>query len=138
MGLSYGTAVTGTVGDSYVAVGEVVENSKKMLDHAIHYGVPLVTDSESELKKLEGFQYRALDFVNTGKDSLPETYVYEVFLTDRRGIDQAIKLYSHGLEMFLEGRYDVALYDFKKVNKLLDEDPPSQLFLQRCERMIKG
>ena len=138
MGLSYGTAVTGTVGDSYVAVGEVVENSEKMLDHAIYYGVPLVTDSESELKSLEDFQFRTLDLVNTGNDSLPETYVYEVFLTDRRGIDHAIKLYSHGLEMFLEGRYDVALYDFKKVNKLLEDDPPSQLFLQRCERMIKG
>ena len=138
MGLCSGIAVTGTVGDSYVAVGEVVESSKKMLDHAVRYDVPLVTDSESELKRLENFQFRTLDFVNTDDDSLPETYVYEVFLVDRKGIDHAIKLYGHGLQMFLEGRYDVALYDFKKVNKLLDDDPPSQLFLQRCERMIRG
>jgi class 3 adenylate cyclase len=138
MGLSCGTAVTGTVGDSFVVIGEAIESSKRMLTHAKQYGVPLVTDSESDLKRFPQLKRRNLDRVSTGSDSLPEIYVYEVFLRDHRSIDNAIKLYCHGLEMFLEGRYDVALYDFKKVDKLLGEDPPSQLFLQRCERMIRG
>jgi class 3 adenylate cyclase len=138
MGLSCGAAVTGTIGDSFIVIGEAVENSKQMLTHAKQFGVPLVTDSESEIKRLPGFRFRNLDLVSTGNDSLPETYIYEVFLRDQRGIENAIKLYCHGLEMFLEGHYDVALFDFKKVNKLLGEDPPSLLFLQRCEQMIRG
>jgi class 3 adenylate cyclase len=138
MGLSCGIAVTGTVGDSYAVIGEVCESAHRMLGHASYYDVPLVTDSEAELIRYPAMRFRKLDLVNTENDALPETYVYEVFLTGDRGIEQSIKLYSHGLEMFLDGRYEVALYDFKKVNKLLGGDPPSRLFLARCERMIRG
>ena len=138
MGLSSGIAVTGTVGDSYTVIGEACESAHRMLGYSRDYDVPLVTDSEAELMRYPATRFRKLDLVNTENDSLPESYIFEVFLTGARGIEQSIKLYSHGLEMFLEGRYEVALYDFKKVNKLLGEDPPSKLFLQRCERMIRG
>ncbi|MBN2323290.1 MAG: hypothetical protein JXQ30_06115 [Spirochaetes bacterium] len=138
MGLSCGTAVTGTVGDSYTVIGEVCESAHRMLGHARYYNVSLVTDSEGELVRYPAVRFRKLDLVNTENDSLPETYINEIFLVRDGGIEQSIKLYSHGLEMFLEGRYEVALYDFKKVNKLLGGDPPSQLFLSRCERMIRG
>ncbi len=138
MGLSYGTAVTGTVGDNYIVLGEVVEESIRMLDHAKFYGVPLATNSESELNQLQDVKHRKLDLVSTGHDALPEAYIYEVFLKEHHMIDVAIKLYLHGLEMFFEGRYDVAALDFKKVNKLFNSDNPSLIFLDRCEKMAKG
>ncbi|UCB46053.1 MAG: hypothetical protein JSV25_01120 [Spirochaetota bacterium] len=138
IGLSYGPGVTGTVGDSYVVIGEVVDKSMKMLEHAKFYGVALATDSETEIKKYGKAKYRRLDLVSTGHDTLPEAYVYEIFLQDDNRTDNAIKLYSHGLEMFFEGKYDVALYDFKKVKKLLGEDNPSDIFLERCDRLIRG
>jgi hypothetical protein len=121
-----------------VVIGEVVKNSMKMLEHAKYYGVALVTDSESEIKKFGKVKYRRLDLVDTGNDTLPEAYVYEIFLQDDYRTDNAIKLYSHGLELFFEGKYDVALYDFKKVKNLLGEDNPSDIFLKRCDRLIRG
>jgi adenylate cyclase len=138
IGLSYGPGVTGTIGDSYVVIGGVIDNSRKMLEHAKFYGVSLVSDSEAEIRRNSRVKYRKLDLVNTGHDTLPEAYVYEIFLKEDHRTDNAIKLFNHGLEMFFEGRYDVALYDFKKVKKLLGEDNPSDIFLERCDRMIKG
>jgi len=40
--------------------------------------------------------------------------------------------------MFFDGKYDIAVYEFKKVNKILDGDNPSYIFLKRCERFSKG
>ena len=63
MGLSFGAAVTGIVGDSYVVLGNVVEESMKMLDFAKYYGVPIVTSSLDQLESLEGVKYRKLDYI---------------------------------------------------------------------------
>jgi hypothetical protein len=138
MGLSYGLGISGIVGDSYLVIGEVIDSSRRMLEHAKYYGVPLVTDSESEIKRFAPVKYRRLDLASTGREELPEANIYEIMLREHPGVDNAIKLFSHGLDMFLDGRYEVALYDFKKVKKLLGEDNPSDIFLKRCERLIKG
>lgn len=139
MGLSFGAAVTGTVGDSYVVLGNVVEESMKMLDFAKYYGVPIVTSSLDRLESLEGVKYRKLDYIieKTEKER-HKKIIYEIFLKQPEQLEDAIKLYYHGLDMFFDGKYDIAVYEFKKVNKILDGDNPSYIFLKRCERFSKG
>jgi hypothetical protein len=53
-------------------------------------------------------------------------------------IDQIIRLYNHGLEMYYDEKYEMAVLEFKKVISILENDNPSKIFLSRCERAIKG
>jgi hypothetical protein len=145
MGLSHGKAVTGVVGESYVVIGKVVEESVKMLEHAKVFGVPLVTNFTEGLypggsgagggPSLEGVSSRKLDLV--GKAGREMGYIYEIFLQEHEGVEDAIKLYYHGLDMFFEGKYEIACLDFKKVNQIFGTDNPSLIFLQRCEKLAR-
>jgi len=139
MGLSFGSAVTGTIGDDYTVIGEVVEKSKKMLEYAKYYGVPLITDSIDELKDITEILYRKLDLIKEPyRDNIDNAYIYEIFLRKIDMAENAIKLYTHGINMFFEGKYEVAVYDFKKVLKVLGEDHPSSIFLERCDEMMRS
>jgi class 3 adenylate cyclase len=135
-GVNRGLAHTGIVGLDYMVIGEVVERSSRMLDFAKEFGVLLVADSVDTLERQEDMLYRKLDMVAAADGSTMP--IYEVFLRDHRMIPQAIKLYTHGLEMFHEGRYEIAALEFKKANAVLDGDSPSRIFLNRCEIAIKG
>jgi hypothetical protein len=162
MGLSCGKAVTGVVGENYMVLGKVVEDSLKMLEHAKAFGVTLVTnhheglaaedagDTARERAGEDGGHpargsggdtgrgkvlHRKLDLV--GKAGREMGYIYEIFLQEREGIEDAIKLYYHGLDMFFEGKYEIACLDFKKVNQIFGVDNPSLIFLQRCEKLAR-
>lgn len=136
MGLCYGSALTGVVGESYMVLGRVVEESRRMLEYAKRYGVPIVTDHLEGLSRLGAVRYRKLDVVH-GEDpgAKGPVSLYEVFIREHGGVEDAIKLYEHGIGMFFEGRYEIATLDFKKVNQLIGGDKPSLMFLQRCERL---
>ena len=56
---------------------------------------------------------------------------------EHKGVEDAIKLYYHGLDMFFEGKYEIACLDFKKVNQIFGTDSPSLIFLQRCEKLAR-
>jgi hypothetical protein len=155
MGLSHGKAVTGVVGESYVVLGRVIEESGKMLEHAKVFGVPLVTNFHEGLSAgdsgghtpegpaggltggltPESVRSRKLDLV--GKAGREMGYIHEIFLQEHAGIEDAVKLYYHGLDMFFEGKYEIACLDFKKVNQIFGTDNPSLIFLQRCEKLAR-
>jgi hypothetical protein len=137
MGLSHGFTVAGTVGDGYVVIGVPVETSMRMLDHAHHYGVALVTDCLERLEELESIRFRRLDRVPDDTGGKVRE-IYEIFLRDLENIEDGIKLYYHGLDMFFEKKYDIAVFDFKKVNQIFNGDSPSLIFLKRCESSIKS
>lgn len=135
-GINHGTAITGIVGFSYIVIGEVIERSYRMLEFAKKFTVPLVTDSVDHLRSVRNVKYRKLDIVPIGRSSTMT--IYEVFLKNYNMIDQAIRLYNHGLEMYFEEKYEMAVLEFKKVVSILEDDNPSKIFLRRCERAIKG
>jgi class 3 adenylate cyclase len=138
MGLSYGTAVIGTVGDNFVALSAAVEESVRALEWAKFYGVFLVTDALDQLRRLKDVKFRTLDRVQILDDESTQKNIYEVFLKKQPQQDDAVKLYHHALDMFFDAKYDMAVFEFKKVNTIFGNDPPSRLFLKRCEKHIKS
>jgi adenylate cyclase len=135
-GMTHGVALTGIVGLNYIVIGEVIDRSARLLEFSKKFNVPLVTDSRDMLKTARRVKYRKLDIVTTGTPStLP---IFEVFLQKHDKVEQAIKLYNHGLDMYYDEKYEVAVLEFKKVISIFAEDNPSKIFLARCERAIKG
>jgi len=135
MGLSSGIGVTGVVGNEYLVIGDLIETSARMLDRARHFGVYLVTDSAQDLKKTQSLHFRKLDLARSSRGA--GTALYEIFLREHEMMEQAIKLYTHGLDMYYEKKYEMAVYDFKKVIQIFKEDRPSALFLEKCEDHLR-
>jgi class 3 adenylate cyclase len=135
IGMAHGTAVTGVVGSSYVVIGNVIEKSMRMLYYAKKFDVPLVSNAQNKLETSEEFKYRILDVIKQG--DRVESPIFEVFLKDHEMIEQAIKLYTHGLQMYNDRKYEMAVLDFKKVNDIFHGDSPARIFLKRSEKAIK-
>jgi adenylate cyclase len=138
LGLNHGDAVTGIVGFSYIVIGEVIERSWKMVEMGKKFNVALVTDSVEQFSSSSEWKYRKLDIVPLGLGRSPTVTIYEIFLKRHEKIDQAIRLFNHGLEMYYDDKYEMAALEFKKVLSILEDDNPSKIFLSRCERAIKG
>ncbi len=128
-GISRGSAVLGVVGDGYLAMGRPVEDSELMLEQAGYFQVPVVTDDVESLQHA-GFTCRLLDHLDRGGRAVT---LYQLFLDRREELEQASRLYEHGVKMYYEGRYDMAVLEFRKVVQLLERDAPSEIFLRRCE-----
>jgi class 3 adenylate cyclase len=135
MGLSAGEAVTGIVGQSFMALGDVTVRSGQMIGYARRYRVGLVSDDVSLLESSD-FATRKLDVVHEAGGDGPVT-LFQVFLGRLPMIEQAVRLYQHGLDMFYEKRYEMAVLDFKKVLTILPDDGPSTILMRRCEEAIK-
>lgn len=139
MGLSFGTAVSGTVGESFVVIGKVVEKSEELMEHAKYYGVSLVTNCSEILTTLKGIKYRKLDVVKEhDSDKSYDETIHEIFLREPEMLDEGVKLYYHGLDMFYEGKYDVAANYFRKVIAIFNGDNPSNIFLARCNKILRS
>lgn len=136
MGLSTGEAVTGIVGQDFMALGDVTERSGRMIGYARRYRVVLVSDDVSMIEPSD-FVYRKLD-VLPGEGHDGRVTLFQVFIGQPPMIEQAVRLYQHGLEMFYEKRYEMAVLDFKKVLTILPDDGPSTIFMGRCEEEIKA
>ena len=129
MGISCGNGIAGVIGSSLIVIGEVVESSKQLMQFAEKYIVSCITDSEDKIKGTK-FKYRTLDRFNVAEGNNFKE-IYEIFLEENKDIDDAIKLYHHGLDMYFEENYEIATVEFKKVNQLLKMDNPSLIFLER-------
>lgn len=131
-GISSDEGMITVIGNNLIVIGEVVEKSRKMMKYAEDYGVTCVTESLRQLKKSD-IKYRLLD----RPEEENRIEVYEIILESGPHTDDAIKLYEHGLDMFFEGKYDVAASDFRKVISLLGRDTPSVIFLKKIESLFK-
>jgi len=131
-GLARGSAVTGIVGNSYTVIGDVIDRSEEMLRSARFFNVFLVTD-ETGIREDSALKHRMLDKPEGGGNA-----VYEIFLKENEKLEQAVRIYGHGLEMYQENRFDMAVMDFKKVDAIFEGDGPSRVFLGRCERKMRS
>ena len=134
IGITHGVGISGVVGNNIIVMGKVIDSSKELLQLAEDYGVNCITDSSDIIGEIK-FKYRTLDKKSEeGKIWYQE--IYEIFLDKKENLDDAIKLYQHGLEMYFEGNYEIATSEFKKVNQLFSPDIPSLIFLERIKSKI--
>jgi class 3 adenylate cyclase len=132
-GAARGKAVAGVVGDGYLVMGAPVEESERILEHAKRYQIPLVCTDQKALRQIS-YNHRKLDLVELEGQQVP---LFEVFTRERPQLEQVVTLYEHGVYMFYEGRYEIAVQNFKKVMVLFENDVPSSIFLERCAEKLK-
>ena len=80
--------------------------------------------------------YRELDSIRV-KGKTEPVMVYEVMARTNDGISEAIQnsidFFQHGLQFYKEQKWDEAITRFKQTLELVPDDPPSKIYIERCE-----
>ncbi len=133
-GITQDKGMVTVVGNNIIIMGELIDISDSMMKIAEDYGTVCITNNEKGLRDYN-INYRWLDIIDNEK---VKGKIFDIIFEDGEYLKDAISLYEHGLEMYFEGNYDIAVSDFKKVIRLKDNDKPSYIILKRIEQKLNS
>jgi len=146
IGVHSGTVMLGVIGHERFMQGTVIGDSvnlaSRLQDLTKTYGVSLVVSSHAlfDLEDPNRFDFRFLDKVKLrGKEQAVS--VYEVFDGDAPKVKELKRNtrdeFEKGVYDFHARRFTDALFRFEKVGSEMPDDPPVEIYRQRCARAIR-
>jgi adenylate cyclase len=146
IGLNTGPAVVGNMGSydrfDYTAMGDTVNLGSRLEGLNKPYGTRIII-SETTREKIakKPFVVRKLDKVRVKGKKEPIT-IYELLCRKdaaRPALLDAVKHFEKGLEHYFKQRWDDAVVEFSKSDKLRKGgDAPSAAFIERCAVLKKN
>ncbi len=144
MGMNTGLAVVGNMGSStrmdYTAMGDTINLASRLEGvNKIYRTYAMISGTTYEAAK-DVIDARKLDMVRVmGKDEV--IHIYELLgrkgtLPDR--MYEMLDAYYEAMEYFQGRDWKKAKLTFKKALKIVDDDGPSQVYIDRCEEFIKN
>ena len=140
IGLNSGDMVVGNMGSDmrfdYTVMGDNVNLSSRLAGINKEYGTHIVISEFTYERVKEILFCRELDSVRVKGKKLP-VKIYEL-IGDRKEAaahQEAIQRFEAGLAQYKEGRWDEAMALFRETLTLRPGDPPSQLYMNRCESL---
>ncbi|MFQ5621130.1 MAG: CHASE2 domain-containing protein [Candidatus Nanoarchaeia archaeon] len=141
-GLNTGPAVIGNMGSykrfDYTAMGDSINLGARLEGITKQYGVECII-SKSTKKQLKNFVVRELDCIIVKGKKEPikifELVCRKTELTD--DLYEFIAHYETGLNYYITQKWDQAIDEFKKANKL-KKDYASEVFIERCKTFKKS
>ena len=140
-GINTGTCMVGFIGSkiqmNFTCLGDNVNLASRLEGANKAYGT-FIMISESVKKQLNPylFSIRFLDFLAVKGKNEP-VLVYEVrgWLNEETEVwrEKAGKIYQEGIDKYLAREWDNAISLFEEVLKLVPDDSPSKVYIERCE-----
>lgn len=148
VGISFGAVYTGNVGygkfGTHLVISECTGFAKFLRGIAEKYNSHILI-TESVVNKIPsffaGYNSRRLGKILHRKTNYAE-FIYDVFDGDSIDVKNAKKrgklFFETGVNMFLEGRYDVARSYFIELVKSYRNDSAAKEYLLLCDRCLSG
>jgi len=140
IGLNSGDMVVGNMGSDmrfdYTVMGDNVNLGSRLEGTNKEYGTHIII-SESTYNKVKDDMFcRELDAVRVKGKKLP-VRIYELLCEkkDAAPFESCMQLFEAGLAKYKEGAWDEAIALFRKALDISPEDPPSLLYISRCEEL---
>ncbi|MCF7929219.1 MAG: CHASE2 domain-containing protein [Spirochaetales bacterium] len=143
IGVNTGEMVVGNMGTAkkmdYTIMGNSVNLAARLEGVNKQYGTWLLISEDTYKEAENDISVRMLDRVRVVGINKP-VRLYE--LVDERSetpseMNEAIEVFHEGLKHFEEKSWDKAENRFQEVKRILPEDGPSNLFLDRCKKFKK-
>lgn len=139
IGINSGEMVVGNMGSKmlfdYTVVGDNVNLGSRLEALNKIYGTNIIVSefTKNQIKNSEEFIFRPLDLVRV-KGKLRPVRIYEIPVKniDRETLSEAVRLFEKGLNYYFNREWDMAIPFFESVIKILKNDEPSSIFIERC------
>lgn len=140
VGVNTGNMVVGNMGSrevfDYTVMGDAVNLSSRLEGANKMYGTYIMISEFTYEWVKDEFYTRPLDLI-TVKGKTKPVGVYEVMGEKNKEVpDHLTDLIAHytlGYGQYMERNWDAALDHFKKSLEILPDDPPSKVYIERCE-----
>jgi adenylate cyclase len=138
IGLNSGEMVVGNMGSAmrfdYTVMGDNVNLGSRLEGTNKEYGTHIIiSESTYDAVKQDMF-CRELDAVRVKGKKLP-VKIYELIceMRDKGSHEAFVQLFEDGLAKYKDAQWDDAIALFRKVLEIRPDDPPSLLYISRCE-----
>ena len=140
VGINTGTMIIGNMGSrdifDYTVMGDAVNLGSRLEGANKQYGTYIMMSETTKDEVKDHIIYRELDSIRV-KGKTEPVKVFEVLARKNDGISEdcrnSIDFFQHGLQFYKEQKWDEAITRFRQTLELVPDDPPSKIYIERCE-----
>jgi adenylate cyclase len=118
----------------YTAVGDHVNLASRLESLNKFYGTNIIL-SEFTYQFIKdndkGFVCRELDLVGVKGKTKP-VRIYQMFDKEENNLKEAAQIFEEGIIFYRNRDWDKAISLFEKVKRIIPEDKPAKIYLERC------